>query len=730
MNVPAVGKVHVMHLSKLIVMLGFLLAIPVGLHADFMKTIYFTSPNAGKVPFEHENHLRHTNNNCSACHNSIYHIVRKNNAAVTMAEMEKGKSCGACHNKDNLRTPQLSSCSTCHPVDAVSISIPDFGSLVFSHKKHLDMYSCVDCHDSLFKTDRNNPHYTMLQMEQGKACGSCHEGKTAFSVKGDCIKCHQVGEVKLAGESVFSHKVHLDMSLACSDCHNKLFIPGPNRVTHAMIDMEKGKSCGACHDGKNAFSVKSDCQKCHKNVKNISFKAFNASFSHTKHLGMFKCEDCHSSIYTGGTLGIRFTMLDMEKGKSCGACHDSKTAFSVTGNCEKCHSGPPADVSFVIKNAGKVIFSHSRHRSLFTCSDCHNGIVGSGSAAKRFSMADMDKGNSCGACHDGKSAFSVKKCSKCHPVKEELFSHDARFNHDWHLSVYSCSDCHNQPYNAGPDNDRVTMAQMEKGSSCGSCHDGSTVFSVKGDCEKCHKSTVNVTFTVKETGNTTFAHSAHTSLFKCTDCHNGLFVAGKSSKRNSMASMETGNSCGACHDGKTAFGVKSDCQKCHTVKQINFRPGSAVFSHIPHIAAYGCKDCHPDLYTPGPGNKRFNMSQMEHGKSCGSCHDDKTAFGVKSNCQKCHPSTPKTIRYELSPNTGNVEFSHKPHSEKGYGCNDCHYNVVPSGNSDKRWVMKEMDQGKFCGTCHGFSMAFSVKDPTACERCHQKESDWRPQQLQ
>jgi len=124
------------------------------------------------------------------------------------------------------------------------------------------------------------------------------------------------------------------------------------------------------------------------------------------------------------------------------------------------------------------------------------------------------------------------------------------------------------------------------------------------------------------------------------------------------------------------------------------------------------------------------MAQMELGKSCGNCHDDKSAFGVKSNCQKCHPSTPKTIRYELSPNTGNVEFNHKPHGEKGYGCNDCHYNIVPSGISDKRWVMKEMDQGKFCGTCHGFSMAFSVKDPTACERCHQKESDWRPQQLQ
>lgn len=719
-----------MNLVIKFIMLSFLLTVPVCIYADFRQTLYFDSPKAGKIPFEHENHLRHVNNNCSACHNAIYHVIRKNNLPATMADMEKGKSCGACHNKDNPRTPQLASCSTCHPVDAVSITIPDFGSLVFSHKKHLDVYSCNDCHDGLFKASRANPHVSMRQMEQGKSCGACHEGKTAFSVKGDCIKCHQVGDVAMGGESVFSHKAHLDMTFNCSDCHNKLFVPGPNRVTHTMLDMEKGKSCGACHDGKTAFSVKNDCQKCHKNVKDISFKAFNARFSHGAHLKLFKCDDCHGAVYVGGSGPARFTMPQMEKGQSCGACHDGKTAFGVSGNCEKCHLGTPADLSFTIINAGQVPFSHARHRSLFACDDCHNAIVASGIAARRYSMADMDKGKSCGACHDGKTAFSVKSCSKCHPVKEVLFSDDARFNHDKHLNVHTCSDCHNQPYNAGPDNERVTMAQMEKGASCGVCHDGSTVFSVKGDCDKCHKSTVNVTFRVKETGNTLFSHAVHAPSFTCSDCHNGIFIAGKGSRRTSMAEMEKGSSCGACHDGKTAFGVKSDCQKCHTVKDIQFRPGSAVFGHTPHIAAYGCKDCHPALYLPGPGNKRFSMAQMEQGKSCGSCHDENTAFSVKSNCQKCHPATPRTVRYELATNTGNVEFSHKPHSEKGYGCNDCHYAVVPSGNTDKRWVMKEMDQGKFCGACHGFSMAFSVKDPAACERCHQKESDWRPQQMQ
>jgi c(7)-type cytochrome triheme protein len=498
-----------------------------------------------------------------------------------------------------------------------------------------------------------------------------------------------------------------------------------------MVDMEQGKSCGACHDGKTAFSALTDCQKCHKKINEIKFKAFNALFRHSSHTALFKCSDCHSSIFIGGVRSVRYTMPQMENGKSCGACHDGKTAFGVASNCEKCHPGVQADITFRIKNAGVVQFSHERHRTLFACGDCHNSVLKTGAAATRFTMADMEKGKSCGACHDDKTAFGVKKgCGKCHSAKEELFSDDARFSHDRHLGMYVCGDCHDQLYKAGPDNKRATMSMMEKGVSCGACHDGKTAFSVKGDCDKCHKSTINISFAVKETGTTIFSHKSHVNLFKCSDCHNGIFVAGKGSRRFTMADMEQGKSCGACHDGKTAFGVKKDCGKCHPVKQVNFKPGSAVYSHTVHLAAYGCKDCHPSPFIPGPGNKTATMSMMEKGLSCGACHDGNTAFGVKADCQKCHPGNLKTIRYELPANTGNVDFAHKTHLGKGYGCNDCHYNLVASGTSNKRWVMKEMEQGKFCGGCHGLSMAFSVKDPLACERCHQKESDWRPPTMQ
>jgi len=67
------------------------------------------------------------------------------------------------------------------------------------------------------------------------------------------------------GDVVFSHDTHVDgMKLACTDCHDKLYTSARQHRKVTMKQMQKGKSCGACHNGKKAFSVKGDCAKCHK----------------------------------------------------------------------------------------------------------------------------------------------------------------------------------------------------------------------------------------------------------------------------------------------------------------------------------------------------------------------------------------------------------------------------------------------------------------------------------
>jgi c(7)-type cytochrome triheme protein len=76
----------------------------------------------------------------------------------------------------------------------------------------------------------------------------------------------------------------------------------------------------------------------------------------------------------------------------------------------------------------------------------------------------------------------------------------------------------------------------------------------------------DVTFGVKAAGNVTFSHESHVAGagLKCTDCHAALYVTKEKHKKATMAQMQKGQSCGACHNGKKAFSVKADCGRCHT----------------------------------------------------------------------------------------------------------------------------------------------------------------------
>ena len=66
--------------------------------------------------------------------------------------------------------------------------------------------------------------------------------------------------------------------------------------------------------------------------------------------------------------------------------------------------------------------------------------------------------------------------------------------------------------------------------------------------------------------------------------------------------------------------------------------GDVVFSHDVHVKTAGltCRDCHTKLYLDSKKHTTVTMAEMEKGKSCGTCHDDTAAFGVKENCEKCH----------------------------------------------------------------------------------------------
>ncbi len=69
------------------------------------------------------------------------------------------------------------------------------------------------------------------------------------------------------GKVTFRHISHMGDRPDCTRCHPKLFsivkgtpATADRVITHAK--MEKGRQCGACHNGKTAFGF-DNCAACH-----------------------------------------------------------------------------------------------------------------------------------------------------------------------------------------------------------------------------------------------------------------------------------------------------------------------------------------------------------------------------------------------------------------------------------------------------------------------------------
>ena len=71
------------------------------------------------------------------------------------------------------------------------------------------------------------------------------------------------------GQVIFNHSMHVDSSKPeCTSCHPRDFrilkanAGTKNRIAHENFD--KGRQCGRCHNGKDAFAIEADCTNCHR----------------------------------------------------------------------------------------------------------------------------------------------------------------------------------------------------------------------------------------------------------------------------------------------------------------------------------------------------------------------------------------------------------------------------------------------------------------------------------
>lgn len=83
--------------------------------------------------------------------------------------------------------------------------------------------------------------------------------------------------------------------------------------------------------------------------------------------------------------------------------------------------------------AGMVKFEGAEHaKKGYKCESCHPSLFQMKKGSAKMTMELLNSGQFCGACHNGKIAFSTsnpKKCHECHKTKKKHHEHKDK-HHD------------------------------------------------------------------------------------------------------------------------------------------------------------------------------------------------------------------------------------------------------------------------------------------------------------
>ncbi len=155
--------------------------------------------------FSHRTHVVQNKISCSHCHTDIFEkkwgAARAGGKFTHADSFDQGRYCGACHDgKVAFATVGEENCVRCHGSNMVAPDVVDFQKPVrtvrFTHKEHVETgLSCTECHPQLFATrigtaEEHPELFTMQALYDGKYCGACHDGQTAFAANTRCTTCH------------------------------------------------------------------------------------------------------------------------------------------------------------------------------------------------------------------------------------------------------------------------------------------------------------------------------------------------------------------------------------------------------------------------------------------------------------------------------------------------------------------------------------------------------------
>jgi len=308
-------------------------------------------------------------------------------------------------------------------------------------------------------------------------------------------------------------------------------------------------------------------------------------------------------------------------------------------------------------NEGKIKFSHSLHKDIIECQDCHSSVQESENLKDNL----LPNHDNCSTCHE---VDNEKECSTCHygdnyealvQTESSLF-----FNHKLHLknSQLKCESCHK----GLSDVDYSWQAPGAHPSmgTCYGCHNNKTVAS--NACESCHISTVNL---------------------RPQDHKAVSFI-----DNHKFAAMEMNANCAMCHDNQS-------CDECHVATIGITETNTARNFYQPY---------YPSNFIDGAKQQtisrvheldyRFTHGMDSKGKTaeCQTCHQ------IETFCTSCHQAEGEDFAF-----SGIVPASHLKPTFKTIG--------VGSGGGDHATLARRDIES--CMSCHDVNGA----DPT-CITCH------------
>ena len=218
-----------------------------------------------------------------------------------------------------------------------------------------------------------------------------------------------------------------------------------------------------------------------------------------------------------------------------------------------------------------------------------------------------------------------------------------------------------------------------------------------------------------------YPHWIHRIWYECSVCHQELFVMKRWRNKISHKTIDSGEQCGACHDGKIAFAAddKKKCDLCHVAG----KPEAEKLHNAEKL------DHKKIAEVADKVGAEWNSEKLENGV----IPVDKHGFIDWLKLKKDGIFNPLTslngdytpevrnneIFYISKSKIKNVLFSHDVHSS-WIRCSSCHPAVFKE-NLKNNIKMVRMNKGQNCGHCHG-KVSFTFAD---CDRCHSQPKGTR-----